>query len=183
MPRRPRARSGRSRNSCPSPPLGRSRPPIARTRTSDASRESRTAASRSATAGRLAARASTRLARCSRSVVSSGIVAPVAGSTSLAQAVGDAAECISGGANHLSGGRDGGIGGADRPTDLFGKGGCRFVAQIINRIKRGAKFMLCRERAESIGEALHVERCKPYQQVHQQKAQREKERRGSGWAS
>jgi hypothetical protein len=122
------------------------------------------------------------LARRSRSVVSSGIVALVAGSTSLAQSIGNATQRIGGGSNDLAGWRNGGIGGADRPTDLFGKGGGRLIAKIINSIKRCAELVLRRERAEAIGEALHIKRCQSNQQVHQQQAQRKEQRRRSCWA-
>jgi hypothetical protein len=122
------------------------------------------------------------LARRSRSLAWSGIVALVACPTSLAQTIGDAAECISGGADHLAGGRNGGIGGADRPTHLFGKGRRGLVAQIINSIKRCAELMLRSEWAEPIGKALHVERCQSNQQVYQQEAQRKEQRRRSCWA-
>ena len=42
--------------------------------------------------------------------------------------------------------------------------------------------MLRSKWAEAIGEALHVERCQPNQQVHQQEAQRKEQRRRSCWA-
>jgi hypothetical protein len=99
------------------------------------------------------------LARRSRSFVWSGIVALSAGTTSLAQPIGDAAQRICGGADHLTGWCNGGIGRADCTTNLFGKGGGRLIAQIINSTHRFTQLMLRCERAEAIGEALHIEGC------------------------
>ena len=70
-----------------------------------------------------------------------------------------------------------GIGAADRPTNLFGKGGCGLVAKIIHRIDCGAQLVLRREWAEAVGEALHIKGCQPHQEIHQQEAQRKEERR------
>jgi hypothetical protein len=115
------------------------------------------------------------LARRSRSFVWSGIVAPIASPTSLAQAISDATQRICGGADHLTGGCNGGIGGADCTTNLFGEGGGRLVAQVIHRIDSGTQLMLRGQWAEAVGESLQIKGCQTHQQIYQQEAQSEEE--------